>query len=168
MTYAATIAEGWETIRTDKPLAEIAQEQAASRVLSPATRDYFRYLLEEIDPGPDNVPTDADREAAFFEAAASFSTRKGQSYARRVALGDLARLRLAVVEGKPIPRARYYATGLPATVVVHPDGRVEVTVDLTEAAAAVADSDQPGAVEDSATVAAAVYRGPAFVDLHTA
>lgn len=158
MTYAPTVAEGWETIRTDRPLVEIAEEQADSRVLSTDTRAYFAHL---VNPGA--APVDggehygyAARERAFFEAAASYSTRKGQSYARRVALGDLHRLHEAVMSGKPIPRTRYYATGLPATVSVAPDGKVTVHVDVTEASAAVADSAQPGALVDSLTVATAV------------
>ena len=150
MTYAATIAEGWNDIHTDKPLAEIAAEQSSSRVLSQPTRDYF------ADLACGDPTDDTQRERAFFEAAASYSTRKGQSYARRVALGDLHRLHAAAIAGRPIPRDRYYATGLPVTIKVGADGVVSAHVDLTEAAAAVADSGQPGAVDDSAVVAASV------------
>ena len=151
MTYAATIAEGWNDVRTDRPLIEIAQDQAASRVLSPETRAYFADLADGTTDG-----TPEQRERAFFEAAASYSTRKGQSYARRVALGDLHRLHAAAIAGRPIPRDRYYATGLPVTIKVGANGVVSAHVDLTEAAAAVADSGQPGAVDDSAVVAASV------------
>lgn len=128
MSYAPTIAEGWETIRTDRPLVDIVNDHATSRVLSETTRQTFRYI-------GDNVPVDpSEREAAFFEAAASMSTRKGQSYARRVALGDLARLRQAVVDGKPITRDHYYTVGLPVTLKVEPNGRVTAYVDISEAA----------------------------------
>ena len=151
MTYAATIAEGWDTIRTDRPLYAIAMDQVTSRVLSDATRVYFSNLVNGTTSA-----TAASREVAFFEAAASYSTRKGQSYARRVALGDLHRLHVAAMTGVTVRGPRYYTAGLPATVIVNPDGTVEVSVDLTEAASMVADTDQPGAVDDSAIVAAAV------------
>jgi hypothetical protein len=168
MTYAETIADGWDTIRTDRPLHEIATDQAKSRVLSPTTRAYFRNLVEPgLPPAEGGVHYSAlDREAAFFEAAASYSTRKGQSYARRVALGDLHRLHVAVQQGQTILGPRYYATALPCTVVVHPDGQVEVAVDLAEVTQAVADTPQPGAVEDSVTVGYRLDRGG--VDVHRA
>ena len=150
MNAPTCMAQSMADIHTDRPLHEIADAHASSRVLSAATRQTFS------DIGANNPVSADDREAAFFEAAASMSTRKGQSYARRVALGDLQRLRLAVMAGQPIARDRFYSTGLPVTVRVQPDGTVTLYVDVTEATAAVADADQPHAVEDSAIVAAAI------------
>src|SRR6478735_10531020 len=138
MTYATTVAEGWATIRTDRPLHDIAADQAASRVLSPQTRAYFRALAAPGDPVGGDF-TDLERERAYFEVAASMSTRLGQSYARRRALGDVHRLHEADIAGLPIA-PRGYTIGAPVGVTVNPDGTLEVTVYLGEAAEGVADS----------------------------
>jgi len=169
MTYAPTVAEGWATIRTDRPLHDIAADQAASRVLSPATRAYFRDLTKDVTV---NAYSPLDRERAYFEVAASMSTRLGQSYARRRALGDVHRLHEADIAGLPIA-PRGYTIGAPVGVTVNPDGTLELTVYLGEAAEGVADSFDdadditPGEAlvaaanrqTDSATVAAAVAAG---------
>jgi hypothetical protein len=158
-----TTAQTLHDIHTQRSLQAVAQDQASSRVLSQATRDYFATVARGVpfDDRTDDVVS--TRESAFFEAAASMSTRHGQSYSRRLALGDLQRLRMHLMSHLTIPTTRYYATGLPATVVVNADGTVEVCVDLTEAAAAVADTAQPGAIDDSAIVAAAVANHHAAV-----
>jgi hypothetical protein len=123
-----TVSEAWETIHTDRPLVSIANDHATSRVLSERTRTTFVFIRDGVTTSPD------ERADAFFEAAASMSTRLGQSYARRVALGDLHRLRKAVNDGLPIPRDVTYTVGLPVDVTLHPDGTVTLRVDVSEAA----------------------------------
>jgi hypothetical protein len=128
MPKPATLAASFEQIHSNRPLYVIADEHATSRVLSDPTRTTFAHIGNGV------TVTAEEREAAFFEAAASASTRLGQSYSRRIMLGDLNRLRVAVLTGQPIPRTRSYVVGLPVTVTLNTDGTVLLQVDVSEAA----------------------------------
>lgn len=84
---------------SQRSLREIATEHSTSRVISTRCRDYFRVLAQGKTPlevqnamGLDNFGV----LEIFYETAASCATRYAQSPTRRIALGDLDRLRLHV------------------------------------------------------------------------
>ena len=163
-----TAAQSMLDIHSHRALVEIARDQATSRTLSETTRRYFDDLADGTTDG-----TDEQRESAFFEAAASMATRYGQSYSRRIALGDLQRLRTAVMTGVSFAE-RAYTVGSPVGITVKPDGSIDVVVYLGEAGQGVADDvdydedtdtyvDNPHRATDAVRIAAAVENGAVTV-----
>jgi hypothetical protein len=81
---------------TKRPLREVAEIHAKSRVLSTTARGYFKMLANGSAPSAAAGLldlSDVEVGAIFYEAAASCSTRFGQSMTRRYQIGDLDRLR---------------------------------------------------------------------------
>lgn len=117
-------------------LADIANEHANSRVLSKPTKAYFARLAQRGRTDVTEVEW-AEAADAYFEAAASCSTRGAQSRERRLMAARLNRLRDADLAGEAIgPEVHSYSVVVAdevegtLTVTMDHDGTVSTLLDV--------------------------------------
>lgn len=117
-------------------LRNIALYHATSRVLSEPTKAYFAALAQRGEVPTYTIDHSAASDA-YFEAAASCSTREGQSMARRYRLAELNMLRDADLTGQAIgPEVHSYRVVVAdevegtLTVTMDHDGTVSTMLDV--------------------------------------